>query len=124
MREVQRWKGLMSKSSIQKECAQERENLVTEMIAEVKKMNDDFTARTGQGGKSIPGMEKPPQCQNVSPVISAIIWARQLSQKLDSNISAAGSLFKDLPALKKLEAVAANLRQDIREYETGLFQEW
>lgn len=114
----------MSKSSIQKECAQERENLVTEMIAEVKKMNDDFTARTGQGVTSIPGMEKPPQCQNVSPVISAIIWARQLSQKLDSNISAAGSLFKDLPALKKLEAVAANLRQDIREYETELFQEW
>ena len=52
----------MSKPSIQKECAQERENLVTEMIAEVKKMADDFTARTGQGIKSIPGMEKPPQC--------------------------------------------------------------
>jgi hypothetical protein len=62
MREVQRWKGLMSKPSIQKECAQERENLVAEMIAEVKKMADDFTARTGQGRKSIPGMEKPPQC--------------------------------------------------------------
>jgi dynein heavy chain 2 len=76
MREVQRWKGLMSKPSIQKECAQERENLVTEMIAEVKKMGDDFAARAGRGIKSIPGMEKPPQCQNVSPVISAIIWAR------------------------------------------------
>jgi hypothetical protein len=43
-------------------------------------------------------------------VISAIIWARQLSQKIDSNIMAAGSLFKDLPTLKKLETVADNLR--------------
>ena len=32
MREFQRWKGLMSKESIQKELHQERENLVSEMI--------------------------------------------------------------------------------------------
>jgi hypothetical protein len=80
------------------------------MIAEVKKMGGDFAARAGQGIKSIPGMEKPPQCQNVSPVISAIIWARQLASKIDSNIQAAGGLFKDLPALKTLETVADNLR--------------
>ena len=69
----------MSKDSIQKELQQERENLVTQMIGEVRKMAEDFAMRTGQSIESVPGLEKPPQCQNVSAVISAIIWARQLS---------------------------------------------
>jgi len=98
--------------------------LVTSMTAEIKKIGEDFNMRTGQSIESIPGMEKPPQCQNVSPVISAIIWARQLSQKIDSNIMAAKSLFMDLPALKKLVAEATDLRQNINSYERGLFDEW
>lgn len=47
MREFQRWKGLLSKDSIQKELQQERENLVTQMVGEVKKMGEDFNMRTG-----------------------------------------------------------------------------
>jgi len=66
----------MGKASIQKELLQERENLVTQMIGEVKIMANDFNMRTGQSIESIPGMEKPPQCNNVSQTISAIIWAR------------------------------------------------
>ena len=62
MREFQRWKGLMSKESIQRELQQERENLVAQMIGEVKKMVADFNMRTGQSIESVPGMEKPPQC--------------------------------------------------------------
>jgi dynein heavy chain 2 len=124
MRECQRWKGLMSKDSIRRALEQERANLVTQMIGEVEKMAEDFNARTGQSMETIPGREKPPQCQNVSPVISAIIWARQLSQKLDSNILAAKSLFMDLPALKRLVSVAKDLTSDINAYERGRFEEW
>jgi hypothetical protein len=87
-------------------------------------MAEDFSMRTGQSIESVPGMEKPPQCQNVSPVISAIIWARQLSQKIESNTLAAKSLFLDLPALKKLVQEASDLRQSIGAYERGLFEEW
>jgi hypothetical protein len=58
---------------------------------------------------NIPGKEKPPQCQNVSPIISEIIWARQLSKKINSNIVAAKSMFKDIQALKGLERTAESL---------------
>jgi dynein heavy chain 2 len=47
MREFQRWKGLLSKDSIQTELQQERENLVTQMTGEIKKMGEDFNMRTG-----------------------------------------------------------------------------
>lgn len=94
------------------------------MVGEIKKMGEDFNMRTGQSIESIPGMEKPPQCQNVSPVISAIIWARQLSQKIESNILAARSLFMDLPALQGLVRGADELRKNIKSYERGLFEEW
>mmetsp|Transcript_23934 Transcript_23934/g.36629 ORF Transcript_23934/g.36629 Transcript_23934/m.36629 type:complete len:142 (+) Transcript_23934:1264-1689(+) len=124
MREFQRWKGLMSKPSIQKELFQERENLVAQLIGEIKKINEEFNMRTGQSIESVPGMEKPPQCQNVSPVISAIIWARQLFQKIDSNMVAAKGLFSDVPALKKLIQEAQDLRQNISSYEKRQFEEW
>jgi len=60
MREFQRWKGLMGKESIRKALAQERANLVTQMVGEVEKLGEDFNARTGQSMETIPGMEKPP----------------------------------------------------------------
>jgi len=50
----------MGKASIQEELRQERENLVNQMIGEIKKMGEDFNMRTGQSIESIPGMEKPP----------------------------------------------------------------
>ena len=103
----------MGKKSIQKELQQERKTLVTQMVGEVKRMAEDFNMRTGQSMESIPGMEKPPQCQNVSAVISNIIWARQLSQKIDSNRMAAQSLFMDLPELRELVAEANDLRLSI-----------
>jgi dynein heavy chain 2, cytosolic len=124
MREFQRWRGLMSKETIRKALAPEREDLVARMLAEVEKMAEDFSVRTGQSMESIPGMEKPPQCQNVSPVISAIIWARQLSQKIDSNLQAAKSLFMDLPSLQRLVAAATDLRASISAYERGRFEDW
>jgi len=100
----------MGKESIKKELQQERENLVMQLIGEIKKVGEEFNMRTGQSIETIPGMEKPPQCQNVSPTISAIIWARQLFQKIDSNMIAAKSLFSDIPALKKLISEAQELR--------------
>jgi len=69
-------------------------------------MADDFRARTSKGADAASASEKPPQCQNVSPAISAIIWARQLSKKIESNLAAAKSLFRDVPALQRLVSVA------------------
>lgn len=50
----------MSKESIRKALAQERANLVTQLIGEVEKMAEDFNARTGQSMETIPGREMPP----------------------------------------------------------------
>jgi len=57
MREFQRWKGLLSKRSIQQIMMQEREQLVSELIAELKKIGEDFHRKKGG---SIPASEKPP----------------------------------------------------------------
>ena len=82
LREFQRWKGLLSKDSIKKELQSERESLLVQLSSEVKKTKEEFEARTGQSLEQIPGMEKPPQTNNVSDTVSAIVWARQLSQKV------------------------------------------
>ena len=60
----------------------------------------------------------------MTPEISAIIWARQLAQKLESNIVAAKSLFMDLPGLQRLVSAANDLRGDINAYERARFENW
>lgn len=76
----------MTKDSIKNVMRLERENLITEMTEEIKIMAQDFNTKKKAGIDQVPGIEKPPQCQNVSPIISAIIWARQFKLKIESNM--------------------------------------
>ena len=69
-------------------------------------------------------MEKPPQTNNVSDIISAIVWSRQLSQKLISNQKTAQSLFGDLPSMERFDRDCKDVCQSIKDYEDGLFNNW
>jgi len=60
----------------------------------------------------------------VSPIISEIIWARQLSMKIRSNIIAAKSMFKGLNALQNLEKTAGVLQDTITKWERERFSDW
>ena len=54
----------------------ERETLVIQMADEIKLMAEEFDKKKRLNIDQIPHIEMPPQCQNVSPFIAAIIWAR------------------------------------------------
>ena len=47
MREFQRWKGLMKIQSVKTELNQERADLLSQMIAELNTIEEDFNVRTG-----------------------------------------------------------------------------
>ena len=50
------------------------------MQAEVQRMREDFNSKKGAASLEwIPANERPPQYANASPVVTAIIWARQYS---------------------------------------------
>jgi len=103
----------------------ERESLLIQLVAEVEqKYKVDFENRTGQSLEQIPGLDKPPQSQNVSDTISAIIWARQLSLKIQSNLKAASSLFSDLAGHSRLQNASQDLCKSIQAYEESLFKRW
>lgn len=77
LREFQRWKGLVSKDSIKTLLKSERESLLQQLMSDLRKIKEDFEGRTGQSlEQQIPGMDRPPQTQNASEQISAIVWAR------------------------------------------------
>jgi hypothetical protein len=69
-------------------------------------------------------MEKPPQSANVSETVSAIIWSRQLSQKLTSNNKVAQSLFADISSIAKFSSDSNDLCKAIKIYEKQLFEKW
>jgi hypothetical protein len=66
-------------------------------------------------------MEKPPQSSNVSDTVSAIIWSRQLAQKLQANMKLAQSLFADISSLPKFVSDSGDLCKAIKIYEKNLF---
>lgn len=86
----------MSKQSIKNVMKMERETLVIQMADEMKVIAEDFNKKKSLPVDSIPFIEKPPQCQNVSPIIGAIYWARQLKLKVESNMLGARQLFRDV----------------------------
>ena len=112
---------MLSKESIKREMQQDRETLLSLLVAEVQKFKDEFNMRTGQSLDSIPGMEKPPQSTNVTETVSAIIWSRQLSLKVQNNLKLSKGLFSDLGGMKRLEADSSDLCESIKEFETNLF---
>jgi len=69
-------------------------------------------------------MERPPQSQNVSDTVSAIIWSRQLSQKLQSNLKAAQAMFSDISGMSRLAQENQDLCKSIKSFEDDLFQKW
>jgi len=95
-----------------------------QLASEVKKTKEEFETRTGQALEQIPGLERPPQTNNASDVVSAIVWARQLSQKILSNMKVAQSLFGDLASLQKYESECKELCSQIKNYEDDLFNKW
>jgi uncharacterized protein YegL len=68
----------------------------------VAKTKDEFEQRTGQSLEQLPNMDRPPQTNNVSEIISFIVWAKQLSLRVHSNSDIAKSLFPDIQQTSKL----------------------
>lgn len=88
-------------------------------------MKEDFNSKKGSASLEwIPAAERPPQYQNSSPVVSAMVWVRQYSAKIDSNIKAANSLFSDLEDMNILLGEANKLMKSMKDFEQKLFETW
>jgi dynein heavy chain 2 len=126
LREFQRWKGLMSRPTIKAELQGERESLLADLCDQVTQMKDEFESRTGQkfldGGGNLP--DKPPLANNMSEVVSSILWARQLSQKVDSNKKLCQSMLGDLRNIEKYNTLCEEFAVGIKEFENEQFKKW
>ena len=103
---------------------QDRETLLQLLINEVAKSREEFNMRTGQSLDAIPGQEKPPQSQNVSETVSAVIWSRQLMLKIQNNAKIAKGLLADLSNMNSLESASNEIIGTIRQFENNLFNTW
>jgi len=52
-------------------------------------------------------------------VVSSVVWARQLAQKVQANQKAAQSLFQDLATLQKFDSECKDICAQIKEFEDG-----
>ena len=113
LRDFQKWKGLLSRPNISKALHPQREHLLDQLIVHVESMTEQFNSKSD--------IYVDP---NMSPLVSSVIWARQIQNKISKLISSAASLFTDLPNLSKLKQMCESLNKKLNDYQKQQFRDW
>jgi hypothetical protein len=69
------------------------------IIKEIDDMKNEYESRTGQSLDPLPGKETVPPTKNFSPNLSAIIWTRQLAERIRRLYGYCEELFTGSPEL-------------------------
>ena len=124
LREFRRWTGLLNLAGIKKAFTSERIALLGNLLTEAKNIKNEFESRSGQKIEVIPGMTEPPENKWSSKKVSAIIWARELFGKIQTNLRMSQSLLIDLEQSHEYVELAKDLAQKVKEYETEQYNKW
>jgi dynein heavy chain 2 len=112
VREFQKWQGLLSRPYTQRALQSEREVLLSQLNAETDSLRGEFAASQVP---SEPGM---------SPVVSSVVWARQLQQKSMRIIRTLESLLADLATSRQLTEAVRGLVKDLKDFQLSQFKVW
>ncbi|KAK3100036.1 hypothetical protein FSP39_013759 [Pinctada imbricata] len=120
LREFQRYKELIRRPNISKEMVSEREQLLGQLMVNIKEAEDDFQKRTGQraGGKGIP------KGKNLPDIVNTIVYGRQLEARTQETIKIAESLLGDLSGFTKFRKDAQEFMDELVSWRTEQFDDW
>ena len=77
-----KWSALINLPEVRKTLTSEKTEIFKLMSKHVESMKKEFDSRTGQSFDPIPGKEGMIRVKNFSPFLSAIVWARQMHDKI------------------------------------------
>jgi dynein heavy chain 2, cytosolic len=123
LRYVQTCKGLINRPNIKKALQSEREQLQTQLLIYCENLKQEFDQKAVQTGGFALNFDKIIQ-ENMSPIISSIIWSRQLSQKLNRVYNNSEWLLSDLENFKRIRGFKEILGKKIDDFQKQSFMAW
>ena len=123
LRYIQTCKGLISRINIKKALQNEREQLLSQILLYFESLKQEFEQRATQTSVSVSGFDKLNQ-ENMSPIISSIIWSRSLLQKINRTFNNSEWLLSDLENFKKLRTIKDSLGKKLEEFQKQNFASW
>ncbi|OMJ92391.1 hypothetical protein SteCoe_4833 [Stentor coeruleus] len=123
IRYIQTCKGLISRPNIKKALQNEREQLLSQIVLSVESLKQEFDQKSTQSSNIVSSFDKLSQ-ENMSPLVSSIVWARQLYTKLNRTYSSSEWLLADLENFKKLRHFKDTLGKKLEDYQKQSFGSW
>ena len=124
VKEIERWQGLLSRISIVRTLQPEREQLLSNLLAYVEKVNQEFLLQQGDIRVANQGAEGIPDSHNFSPIVTVITWVRSLSNKINRAFTSAQNLLMDLRKFESFESQVREVQEMMRSYENEHFDHW
>ena len=125
LRYIQTCKGLISRVNIKRALQSEREQLLGQILTNLEVLKQEFEQKSSaaSAASGISGFDKLNQ-DNMSPLISGIIWARQLLTKLSRTYTQSEWLLADLENFKKLRQIKESLGKKLEDFQKASFTSW
>jgi dynein heavy chain 2 len=123
LRDCLRHKELVLRPMVFAELAPAREALLGQMEGQLEVLREDFETRTGQGMAN--GAAKTaPVGKNMPEVVSQVVLARQLQDRVGEMLAAGETLLHDLQGMGRFQAKAQELHVYLNDYAQHQFGEW
>ena len=133
LRDALRHKELVLRPTVFAELAPAREGLLGQMEGQLEVLREDFEARTGKAD-GVSGVAPPgggggggggqTTGKNMPEVVSQVVLARQLQDKVGEMLSAAETLLHDLQGMARFLARAQELHVYLNDYAQQQYAEW
>jgi dynein heavy chain 2 len=122
LRQFQRYQHLLARGGIRRALMNERETLLSQLMAHIEHVENEFMQRGALDG--LGDGEQAPHGRNLSRYIAIIVWGKQLQSRVKSTLSASRSLLSDLSSYEDFQQAAEHLEQKLSRMVKEQYGNW
>eukprot|EP00667_Euglena_gracilis_P000034 EG_transcript_34 len=126
MAEFQRHKELIRRPTIHQELAQERDTLLVKLLERVASLRADCQQRMNRVENEEAALEdrRRQAGRNMSGVVNAIVWIRQVADRVKQALATSKQLLADLPRIDAFTKACKTFLEELADYEKDTFSAW
>ena len=122
MQEFTQFAALLRRPNVALALENERKTLLQQLSTRLEELKQNFEGYSNEYAAS---RAAPPALKNQpSPFLARIVWANQLSHRLQQILAIVGSVLGGIPGQERFHSLASDLRRRIEAYAKELFDRW
>ena len=123
-----RFNDVVKRANIAAELCSERDNLLAKLSEKINGLKSEFEQKSRREAENVTSGDiedrRLQAGRNMPAVLNNLIWARQLSRKIEYICNSGRILLSDLSSFEHFSVLCNGLLSEIHEYETETFGVW